>query len=41
METIKTYLNNNFSEFKQTDEVLMAKEKLYEMMEDKYHELLE
>ena len=40
METIKTYLNNNFSEFQQTDEVLMAKEKLYEMMEDKYHELL-
>lgn len=41
MDTIKNYLENMFMHLPMTDEVLRAKRELGDMMEDKYHELLE
>ena len=41
METIQMYLNNMFQHLPQIPKVLRAKEELYNMMEDKYHELKE
>ena len=40
METIKNYLENMFSHLPNTPEVLKAKYELYQMMEDKYNELI-
>lgn len=39
METIKTYLDNMFQHLPKTQEILRAKEELFNMMEDKYNEL--
>ena len=40
METIKNYLENMFSHLPNTPEVQKAKYELYQMMEDKYNELI-
>lgn len=40
METIKNYLENMFSRLPNTPEVQKAKYELYQMMEDKYNELI-
>lgn len=40
METIKNYLENMFSQLPNTPEVQKAKYELYQMMEDKYNELI-
>ena len=40
METIKNYLENMFSHLPNTSEVQKAKYELYQMMEDKYNELI-
>lgn len=40
METIKNYLENMFSHLPNTHEVQKAKYELYQMMEDKYNELI-
>ena len=39
METIKNYLDSMFNSLPDKPEVRRAKEELYQMMEDKYHEL--
>ena len=41
MEKIKNYLDTMFSNFPKTDEVEKAKSELYQMMEDKYTELVD
>lgn len=41
METIRIYIDNMFAGIKMTDKVKMAKEELFEMMEDKYHDLIQ
>lgn len=41
METIKNYLESMFSNLPNTPEVKKAKEELWQMMEDKYNELIE
>ena len=40
METIRDYLNNMFSKYPSTPEILRAKNELGQMMEDKYNELI-
>ncbi len=40
METIRDYLNNMFSKYPSTPEILRAKSELGQMMEDKYNELI-
>lgn len=40
METIKSYLENMFANLPNTPEVKKAKEELWQMMEDKYNELI-
>lgn len=40
MDTIKNYLDNMFLSLPVTEEVLKAKEELFQMMEDKYEELI-
>lgn len=39
MDTIQNYLDTMFSSLPMTEEVMRAKEELFSMMEDKYHEL--
>lgn len=41
METIKNYLEGMFASLPNTPEVLKAKHELFQMMEDKYNELIE
>ncbi len=41
METIKNYLDSMFAKYPNTATVLKAKEELWQMMEDKYTELIE
>lgn len=41
METIKNYLEGMFASLPNTPEVLKAKRELFQMMEDKYNELIE
>lgn len=41
MDTIRVYLENMFSSLPQNQRVRDAKEELYQMMEDKYYQLLE
>ena len=41
METIKKYLDNMFSNLPNTADVRKAKSELWQMMEDKYNELIE
>ena len=40
METIRNYLESMFANLPNTPDVLRAKEELYQMMEDKYNELI-
>lgn len=40
METIKNYLESMFANMPSTPDVLKAKDELFQMMEDKYHELI-
>lgn len=40
METLKTYIDNMFMNLPETEQVKKAKEELYQMMEDKYSELI-
>ena len=41
METLKSYLETMFANMANTEEVRRAKDELWQMMEDKYTELLE
>ena len=41
MDTIKTYLENMFAGLPGTPDVMKAKNELFQMMEDKYNELIE
>ena len=41
METIRKYLESMFADLPNTPEVMRAKSELWQMMEDKYNELLE
>ena len=41
MDTIKTYLENMFAGLPGTPDVMKAKNELFQMMEDKYNELIQ